>query len=406
MRKSVRYFAALTVLTAFAWSSNSQKLSEHWQTNKNCEACHQDFSKNWETTRHSNSHYSKNDLFKKSLDYIITKNPTIISDEIKVKCAQCHNPKLAKRHLSDEEKVGLLFEDKDTQKEIRSLLDNPLMQNGINCIVCHTMDKIHIDKKKGSGGMESVTFGKEGTVYGPFDDADSPYHKSFKREHFATKGPGLCFVCHYSYKNAHGLDVYATGKEYDKFASSPDEGCKDCHMSEQYEGYATNYKQPGMTLKKRLIRKHRFASVDNSNIMLDYVDVKGRVKGNDFVLYLTNHAPHKIPTGYGLRQIILTVTFLDKKENVIEVQRKVLGVKWTDEEGEETIPHLAVKIAEDTRLEGKKRGAYRFKIPAGAVAARYRLSYRLVSETMAKKMGVSDPFFLHEYIFSEQRLHL
>jgi len=387
------------------WAFGAVK-AEHWLTNKNCEACHQEFSQNWETTRHSNSHYSKNDLFKKSLDYITTKNPTIIMDEIKVKCAQCHNPKLAKRHISDEEKVGLLFDDADTKKEFHSLLDNPLMQNGINCIVCHTMDKIHIDKKKGSGGMESVTFGKEGTVYGPFADAVSPYHKSFKRNHFATKGPGLCFVCHYSFKNDQGLDVYATGKEYDMFASSPNEGCKDCHMSEQYEGYASNYQMPGVTLKKRLIRKHRFASVDNSNIMLDYLDVKPRVRGNDFVLRVTNHAPHKIPTGYGLRQIILTVTFLDRKENVVQTQRQILQTQWVDAEGKPTIPHLAVKIAKDTRQDGKSTKQYRFSIPKGATAARYKLSYRLISEEMAKELGITDEFFLHEYIFSEQRIHL
>jgi hypothetical protein len=268
------------------------------------------------------------------------------------------------------------------------------------------MDKIHVDKSEGSGGMKDVKFGKEGTVYGPFKDAHSPYHKSYRREHFATKGPGLCFVCHYSYENMHGLDVYATGKEYDKFASSPDEGCKDCHMSEQFEGYASNYKAPGMTLKKRLIRKHRFASVDNSNIMLDYIDIKARVRGNDLVLRVTNNAPHKIPTGYGLRQILFTVTFLDNKENVVEVQRHILETQWADEKGERTVPHLAVKIAKDTRLDGKATRKYKFKIPPNAVAARYRLSYRLISEEMAKKLGVTDPFFLHEYIFSEQRLHL
>jgi hypothetical protein len=130
------------------------------------------------------------------------------------------------------------------------------------------------------------------------------------------------------------------------------------------------------------------------------------VRGNHFVLRVTNNAPHKIPTGYGLRQILFTVTFLDNKENVVEVQRYILETKWVDEEGKETVPHLAVKVAKDTRLDGKATRTYRFEIPPKAVAARYRLSYRLISEKMAKKLGVTDPFFLHEYIFSEQRLHL
>ncbi len=396
------YFLIASILVTFVWGD---PLGKKWESNKNCEACHQEFSKRWETSRHANAHYSKNDLFKKSLEYIVRKHPTLVLDEVTIQCAQCHNPRLTKRHVSNEEKVGLLFGDQQTQKSFHKMLDNVTMKNGINCMVCHNIDEIHLDKKKGSGGMKSVKFGKQGVMFGPFADAVSPYHETQQRAHFVGNKPTLCFVCHYSYKNKHGLEVYATGKEYEMFKEG-EEGCKDCHMSKPYKGYASNYVPAGEKAKSRMIRMHRFASVDNSNILNDFVDVKGRTEGNKFVITLKNHAPHKIPTGYGLREIILKVTFLDKQDKVLAKKRYVLGTKWGDANGKTTIPHLAVKVLKDTRMDGKSTNAYKFPIPQGAVYATYSFSYRLISKALAKELGITDPFFLKEYTFSEQRVHL
>ncbi|SFV90264.1 hypothetical protein MNB_SV-4-1102 [hydrothermal vent metagenome] len=383
----------------------SGALGKKWESNKNCEACHQEISKKWKTSRHAHSHFSKNDLFKKSLEYIVRKNPTIILDEVKVKCARCHNPRLTKRHISDEEKVGLLFGDHQTTKHFHSMLDNVTMKNGINCMVCHNIDEIHLDKKKGSGGMKSVKFGPQGVMFGPFADAVSPYHKTKQRAHFVGNKPTLCFVCHYSFKNANGVEVYATGKEYDRFKVN-EEGCKDCHMSKKYKGFASNFASNGQSPKARMVRIHRFASVDNSNVLNDYVDVKGSTEGHTFVVTLRNKAPHKVPTGYGLREIILKVTFLDKNDKLLETKQYVLGTQWVDAAGKPTIPHLAVKIAKDTRMDGKSTKAYRFTIPKNAVYATYSFSYRLISKELAKKIGITDPFFLREYTFSQQRVHL
>ncbi len=398
----------LLTLGLQAVSTEVNPLGKKWESNKNCEACHQYFSKKWETSRHSHAHYNKNDLFKKSLDYIVRKNPTLVLDEVKVECAQCHNPRLAKRDVSNEEKVALLFGDKETKTHFRNLLDNKTMENGINCMVCHNIDKIHMDKiKADKGGMYGVTFGPLGTMYGPFADSHSPYHKSERRDHFATNEPTLCFVCHYGKKNKYGLWVYETGKEYERYAERPDEGCKECHMSKKRKGYASNYAPPGDTPKERMIRQHRFASVDNSNILLDYVDIKGKTEDSGaFSISLTNRAPHKVPTGYGLRQVILKVTFMDRNDKPIKSIRYVLGAEWLDAQGNVTIPHLATKIGKDTRLEGKTTKVYKFKVPQNATYVKYGFSYRLIDEKLAKEMGVSDPFFLREYTFFEQRLHL
>ena len=385
-------------------SIQAEEINKKWETNQNCEACHMEISSKWETSRHANSHFSKNDLFKKSLEYMVRKNPRLILDEVKVECAKCHNPRITKKSIEEKDKYLLLMGIEENQKEIKKALNNENMKNGINCVVCHNIDEIHLDKSKGSQGMYSVKFGKQGTMFGPFDDADSPYHKTAQRAHFAGDEPTLCFACHYSTTNKNGLEVYATGKEYD--ASASKEGCKDCHMSTKYKKHASNYAKDGGSPKPRMVRQHRFASVDNSNIMIDYIDVKSRTEPEKLILNLKNKTPHSIPTGYGLREIILSVNYFDKSDKKIGEESIVLAAKWLDENDAETIPHMAKSKVKDTRLEGYKDKDYVFKIPQGAVYAKYIFSYRLISQKMAETIGITDPFFLKEYVFSERRVHL
>ena len=388
----------------------NEELGKKWQSNKNCEACHTEISKKWETSRHSNSHFSKNDLFKKSLMYMIQKNPTLILDELKVSCATCHNPRITQDSVSRTDKFLLLMDIEDTKEKYHKALNTKSMKNGINCVVCHNVDEIHLDKSKGSQGMHNIVFGPQGTMFGPFENANSPYHKTEKRDHFVNDDPKLCFACHYSAQNRHGLEVYATGKEYDTFypdnASENAEGCKACHMSEKRKGVASNYAKAGETPKERMVREHRFASVDNSNILNDYIDVKSKVRDGKFVINIKNNTPHHIPTGYGLREIILQVIYYDKNDKVVGKGKSVLGAKWKDKKGQETIPHLAIGKLEDTRLAGKSSKDYTFSIPENAKYAKYKFSYRLISEKMAEEIGVTDKFFLKEYVFSEQRVHL
>jgi len=388
---------------------SAEEVGKKWESNENCEACHMEISSKWETSRHSNSHFSKNDLFKKSLMYMVSKKNTLILDEVKMDCAKCHNPRISKSKLSDNDKVSLLMGHESTQKEFDKALNSKNMKNGINCVVCHNIDQIHLDKKKGSQGMNGITFGPQGTMFGPFADAVSPYHKTEQRDHFTSDDPTLCYACHYSTKNHQGLEVYTTGKEYDRFSNDSNEsieGCKVCHMSKKKEGFASNHSQVGEKPKQRMVREHRFASIDNSNILNDYIDVKSYSRDGKFIINIKNRTPHKIPTGYGLREIVLKVVYLDKEDKVIGKKRYVLGAKWKDKNGKATIPHLATKLAKDTRQEGKSSKNYKFPIPEGAVYAKYSFSYRLISAKMGRTLNVTDPFFLKEYTFSEQRIHL
>jgi hypothetical protein len=281
------------------------------------------------------------------------------------------------------------------------------MKNGINCIVCHNIDEIHLDKSKGSQGLNSVKFGSQGIMYGPLDDANSPYHKTELRHHFTDENPKLCFSCHYSTKNHNGLEVYATGKEYDEFKDKEaEEGCKKCHMSRKREGHASNFPIDGKQPRRRMVRDHKFASVDNSDILHKYLNIKGIKKHKRYVIILTNKTPHSIPTGYGLREIILKVSFFDNLNQVLSTHINTLGVSWIDKRGESTIPHLAKTMKNDTRLKAKSKEKFYYDIPNGAKYVSYQLSYRLIGSKMAKKIGVTDKFFLKEYIVTKKDIEL
>lgn len=399
----MKYF----ILFIFLFVSVSAEINKKWETNKNCEACHSDISSTWETSRHSNSHFSKNDLFRKTLEYMVAKKPTLILDEVKVECGICHNPRLGKKEMSNEDKILLAMGSDDKTKEYQDAMNTAYVKNGINCIVCHNIEEIHLDKNKGSEGTHSVKFGPQGTMFGPFADAVSPFHNTAQKPHFADDSPELCFACHYSAKNKHGIEVYTTGKEYDASSGAYGgdvQGCRDCHMSEKQEGIASNYSASGEEPKKRMVRKHRFTSVDNSNILSRYSEVTAIDEGGSLNITLKNNSPHSIPTGFGLREIVIDVEFLDINDKVLGQQQQKLTAIWNDESGKETVPYLATVLEKDTRLAAKSSKVYDFKIPKGAKYGKYSIYYNMVGEKMAKEMKVSDQFFLKKYIFTESRV--
>jgi len=392
----MKYILILLLLIS---SAPGAEMAKKWASTKNCEACHQKIAKTWESSRHANSHFSKNDLYKKSIEYMVAKNPEFLLDEMKVKCAKCHNPRVAKSMISDSDKILLALEDEDITEELKATLNTEQMKNGINCVVCHNIEEIHLDKSIGSQGLDGVKFGKQGMMFGPFKDSKSPHHESAYKEHFAQDSPTLCFTCHYSYTNGNGLEVYSTGKEYE--ASGSKEGCRSCHMSEKKEGVASEFAAPGEKPLKRMVRDHYFASVDNSRILHDNITVQTSKKEQNWEINVSNNAPHALPTGYGLREIRITAYFLNASQKEITREVKTLTTLWHDRNGKPALPFTAVKKVKESKIAAKSSQIYSFKIPKGAMSAKYTITYRFINQEMAKTIGISDPFFLKEYKIQE-----
>ena len=379
-------------------------------TSDNCITCHRQFAEKWHASRHAMSHFSKNDLFKKSLMFITREHPELLLSEMKLKCAKCHNPRVTRSSINTEEKVSLLLQDSKTEEEIHRVLNSRNMKDGINCLVCHNIDQIHLNKVEGSRGADSITFGPRGTIFGPFDSAGSPYHKSVKRDHFIGDDPTLCFACHYGMKNENGVAVYATGTEYDAnrkhHGAHAITGCKSCHMSPRKRGAASDYAKGGTSPKSRMIRLHRFASVDNSDILKNHVEVTGRYTQNAYIIGIRNNTPHKLPTGYGLRKITLEVDFYDKEHKLLGSDYHTFGVNWRDAKGDITIPHLAASTFNDTRLAPQTYQEFTFPLLPGSAELRYTFSYKLIGNVMARKLNITDPFFLKRYIIIRKTIPL
>jgi hypothetical protein len=299
----------------------------------------------------------------------------------------------------------LALENDTTKEEFKEVLNAEHMKNGINCIVCHNVDEIHLDKAKGSEGLGSVKFGPQGTMFGPFSDAVSPYHNTAQREHFTSDTPDLCFACHYSSKNRHGVDVYETGKEYDA-TGNENEGCRDCHMSAKKDGYASNYSKADASPKPRSVRDHVFASVDNSDILTKHVTVSAQKVDGKVAVTIQNKTPHRLPTGYGLRELNVKVEFFDASNKSLGKDSKLIAAQWKDKKGNLTVPHEAISKSMDTRIGPKSTQAYLFDIPQNAVSVKYSLGYRLIGKDMATMIGIEDPFFLREYKTKAETLAL
>ena len=83
-----------------------------------------------------------------------------------------------------------------------------------------------------------------------------------------------------------------------------------------------------------------------------------------------------------------------------------LGAKYVDDNGKDTIPHMATKLEYDNRLNPYRQRKLKFPVPNGAVYVEYKFTYRLIDEKLAKEIGVSDEFFLKDYLFYKQKVHL
>lgn len=132
MRFIILFFILISLLDA--------KVDKELPSNKQCEGCHLKISTKWETSRHSNSHFSKNDLYKKSLQYIVDKSPKLILNEVKIKCAKCHNPRITEQYMRSEDKILSALGVEGSQDVYNHALNTEYVKNGINCIVCHNVE--------------------------------------------------------------------------------------------------------------------------------------------------------------------------------------------------------------------------------------------------------------------------
>ncbi len=377
-----------------------------YSNSKNCKPCHKIQAKDWSTTWHSRSHISKNTLYKKMIEYVANKRNQNI-DIIKLECATCHNPRITKTTIKDyiEYNIAKILQLETKESiEVEKALKSKVIKEGINCIVCHNIDKIKESRDIYKRGHQLIIWTKEkGVMTGPFDSDNIAYHKCSKRDFFRKYPNRLCFICHYGGVNYKDLAVYETGIEYENSENAKEESCVECHMSHHTEAYIMKTLKYGRKkILKRKVRSHLFAGVRNSNIVRKALNSSVGIEKNILKVKIKNLLPHKLPTGFGGRELIIEALFSTKNRN-ITLKRK-LGVLYKDNLGDEVIPYLATRVKKDTRLKPYESREFTFSIPKETKSIKVIIYYRLINDFIEKELKIKDKTFTKKYKIIEHNL--
>ncbi|WP_187647250.1 multiheme c-type cytochrome [Nitrosophilus labii] len=351
---------AVTFLILFVLMSYASEIDPKYMVAGNCAGCHKWVVGGWKTSWHSKSHYSKNPLYKATLEFM-SKRLHKPLEELEIRCAKCHNPRMTVKELSIEDIYAQGFGFKS--KKIEKALNEPYVKDGINCIICHNIDHIKDSKDPEERGYKSIVWCPNDTMFGPFADAKSPCHKTKQGEHF-LKPNKICFICHFNGKNIHGLEIYSTGKEYEK--TNTQKSCVDSHMSDKREGRISNIVVNGYIPKVKENRSHLFMGARNGNILLKAFDINVYKKEKNLIINLTNVIPHYVPTGFASRKIVISVQFDNGKK-----YKKEIKTVFKDDKGRLTLPYLTKEKVFDNRFKPNEQRIYKILIPKNSKMQKY-----------------------------------
>ncbi|MEA1893442.1 MAG: multiheme c-type cytochrome [Campylobacterota bacterium] len=376
-----------------------EKVEEKYQKSKSCKACHLHIVRDWEQSWHAKSHYKNDEYFRASTDYVSRKTRKSLNS-VKIKCAACHNPRISVTSTDmDYEIIAVMGLDKNS--DINKATQSSAISEGINCVVCHNIDKIHDNKDSLSRGIHRVTWMKSGTMTGPYDDSNSPYHKVEQRDFMNKKSDKLCFVCHANDKAVKGLVFTDMQSEYKKGKKQ----CVDCHMGPQKMGVAATLRDRKGKVKKRKIRGHAFAGAHTQEMWKDALslnlkEVKGKV-----IIQINNPQPHNIPSGFGSRELIIEISYLDGATN-LDKQSISLTRHYTRRKGKPTIPHLAEKTSKDMSIPALGKKVLKIKKSPGASSVHVRLYYRLVNDEVRSILKLKDAIWSKKMLITSKSLEL
>lgn len=342
---------------------------EMFSTSTNCKSCHLPIVNEWKDSWHAKSHYQNDEYFQKTIDYVSKKTRKSLNG-VKIDCAKCHNPRISVT------KTGMNYEidavmGLDKGSKVNEALSDESITEGINCVVCHNIDKVHCDKPVSIRGIDRVEWTEPGVMSGPYDDAKSPYHKVKHRDFMDDKSNKLCLVCHANDRSVQNVVFSNMQQEYD-FSKDL---CVDCHMGKKRLGVASTLKIENGKAKKRMIRTHGFKGAHFDSMIKDSLSIDAKQKGNSIIITLKNKLPHNVPSGFGSREIIVELSYANDKKEVIS-----LTTHYKDRRGHATIPHLAKTMSKDMSVPAKGRKILKVKKIPGATSVDISVYYRLVND--------------------------
>lgn len=392
----MRIFVTLFLVFNFSlYAAEVVKLSKKYQSSQKCIACHQHIAKDWKNSWHAKSHYNKDEYYRKSIDYLSRKTRES-QKTIEVKCAKCHNPRISVTKVNDDfEVVAALGLEKGSK--IDKALKDKTISEGINCLVCHNVNHINTKAPANVRGMDRVSWNKNGTMSGPFNDAKSPYHKTQQRKFF-TKDPNqLCFVCHaneHSYINKN-LIFTNMEKEY-----KGNQKCVECHMSPKVHKYAATYRYNGK-LKPRDIRYHKFDGAHKEQLWKNALQLSLKDAGDHLLITIKNPQPHNIPSGFGGREILVQIEYYhgDKETKTVS-----LTTYYKRKRGKKSIPHSALKASKNLSIPAKGSKTIKVTKPQNISKVKVTLYYKLVNDEIHLLLKLKEDIWQKKFFITSKEI--
>lgn len=399
MKQTIKFFIALLISTNLFGAAKVVSVDEIFQDSQSCKSCHLRIVNEWEESWHAKSHYENDEYFRKSLDYVARKSRKSVNS-VKVQCATCHNPRISVTSTDEDYEIAAVM-GLNEGSEVDKAVNDTAISEGINCVVCHNIDKIHDDLPADKRGINRVSWTKSGTMTGPFKDSKSPYHKTVHHE-FMDKNPNkLCFVCHANDTSIKGLVFTNMQSEYKQGSKS----CVDCHMGEKRRDVAATYKMYNGKAKIRDVRHHGFMGAHTSPMWINALRLTLSQKGKNVLINIKNPQPHNIPSGFGSREILVNITYR-RGSQVLQEKVISLTTHYTRKKSKVTIAHLAIKASKDMSIPAQGKRVLKVAKVEGATSVEVELNYVLVNQEVRNLLKLEGKNWSKKSYITKERLKL
>ncbi|MFZ3054017.1 MAG: multiheme c-type cytochrome [Sulfuricurvum sp.] len=396
----MRLWLIFTFISSVLFGAQVVQVGDKFKDSTKCKACHSPIVKQWEKSWHAKSHYDSDEYFQKTIDYVARKDNRKSLNTIKIECATCHNPRISVTSTNAEDEalasVGL---DKNTAAA--KALKSDGISEGINCVVCHNIDKIHDDLPESKRGINRVTWMKSGTMTGPYNDAKSPYHQVEARDFMDTNPNQLCFVCHANDKSSEGHRFTNMQADFKNGGKQ----CVDCHMGTRTQGVASTIRLSNGDAHTRMVRSHGFVGAHTETMWQDALSVNAKKIKQTVEVTLSNPQPHALPSGFGSREILIEAQYASAGK-ILKTEVLSLTSKYLSKRDKPTIPHLAVKTISSISIPALSSKTFSLPMPIGAENVNIVVSYRLVNDEVRELLELKDPIWSKKMVIKKLNLKL
>ncbi len=390
-------FLLVLFCVTLLWGEQAQKLHEKYEDSSKCKKCHMPIVHEWQDSWHAKSHYRNDEYLRASIKYVARKS-RLSTNIVRAQCAKCHNPRISVK-VTEGDVIGQAV---GIHTAIEGAVKDKTLQEGINCLVCHNIDKIHTKAPISVRGMDRVEWTPNGVMSGPYKDANSPYHKTLYRDFFDKNPNKLCFVCHAndtSYANKK-LFISNMEKEY-----KGKQKCTECHMGPKKKGYAATIPLKNGKKRSRMVRAHHFKGAHSESMWKKALTLSLRSDKKNVWITIKNPQPHNIPSGFGGRELLVEVEFY-KGTKKIDTKLISLTTYYKRKRLKASTPHMALQKSKELSVPAK--GKKRLKIPKNkeATSMKVTLYYRLVNSEIRKLLRLQDAIWKKKFYITSKSLQL